>query len=160
MDALRDLFIAMGFSNVVTFIASGNVIFTSTEKHTAALEKRIEKNLKEALGYEVSTFIRTGKELAAIVEYLPFPQSQIDKATAFNVAFLQEPPDAAALSKLTALKNDVDHFHVYGREVYWLCKVKQSDSKFSNVVLEKTLGMKATLRGMNTVRKLVAKYCE
>ena len=159
MDALRDLFIAMGFSNVETFIASGNVIFESKEKNTVAWEKRIEKNLFEALGYEVATFIRTPDELSAIVHYLPFPKRQIEKAGAFNVAFLKQPPDSAQTKKLQALKTDIDDFHVNGRELYWLCKVRQSESKFSNAVLERSLGIQATFRGMNTVNKLAAKYC-
>ena len=46
-----------------------------------------------------------------------------------------------------ALKTDIDDFHVQGREVYWLCRVKQSDSKFSNVVLEKTLGHSLDVAG-------------
>jgi len=158
MDALRDLFIAMGFSNVETFIASGNVVFGSKEKNSAALEKQIEKKLFEALGYGVATFIRTPDELNAIVNYLPFPKQQIEKAGAFNVAFLKQPLDSAQLKKLQALKTDIDDFNVNGRELYWLCRVKQSESKFSNAVLERSLGIQATFRNMNTVRKLFEKY--
>jgi len=57
-----------------------------------------------------------------------------------------------------ALKSDIDDFHIHGREVYWLCLKKQSESKFSNAVLEKTLGRKSTLRGLNTVKKMAEKY--
>jgi uncharacterized protein (DUF1697 family) len=160
MDALRDLFITMGFSNVETFIASGNVIFESKEKNPAALEKQIEKKLQEALGYEVATFIRTPDELSAMANYLPFPKQQIEKAGAFNVAFLKQPLDFAQMKKLQALKTEIDDFQVNGRELYWLCRVKQSESKFSNAVLERSLGIQATFRGMSTVNKLIVKYCE
>jgi len=56
------------------------------------------------------------------------------------------------------LKTDIDDFHVHGREVYWLCLKKQSESKFSNVVLEKTLGMRSTMRGIKTIKKIAEKY--
>ncbi len=56
------------------------------------------------------------------------------------------------------LKTDIDDFHVYGREVYWLCEKKQSESKFSNVVFEKKLKFRTTFRGMNTIAKLASKY--
>ena len=158
MDHLKQIFETMGFCNVETFIASGNVLFSSPEKNAATLEKKIEKKLKEVLGYEVATFIRTEKEVAAILNYLPFPQAVLDKSMAFNIAFLSETPNATALQKLNSLKNEIDDFHVHGRELYWICKVKQSDSKFSNVVLEKNLGMKATFRGAKTLQKLGAKY--
>jgi uncharacterized protein (DUF1697 family) len=158
MDALRDLFVAMGFSSVETFIASGNVIFESKEKNSAALEKQIEKKLHEALGYEVATFIRTPDELSAMADYLLFPKQQIEKAGAFNVAFLKQPLDFAQMKKLQALKTDIDDFHVNGRELYWLCKVKQSESKFSNAALERSLGIQATFRNTNTIRKILEKH--
>ena len=79
-------------------------------------------------------------------------------AGALNVAFL-----AAALSPddeqtLMTLKTTIDDFHVNGREVYWLCQTKQSESTFSNTVFERTLRKQTTLRGINTVRKLAAQY--
>jgi uncharacterized protein (DUF1697 family) len=57
-----------------------------------------------------------------------------------------------------ALRTEIDDFRIHGREIYWLCRSKQSDSRISNALLEKTLGMKSTLRGVNTVKKLSAKY--
>src|SRR5690349_20856788 len=93
MDVLRALFESMGFSNVETFIASGNVIFESKLKGDRALEEKIEKKLKEALGYEVATFVRTDAEIAAIVAYKSFKKSQLDAAPTLNVGFLSEPFD-------------------------------------------------------------------
>ena len=55
MDYLRALFEALGFANVETFIASGNVIFETKSKDTNALQREIEKHLHQALGYEVAT---------------------------------------------------------------------------------------------------------
>ena len=157
MDRLRQIFESLGFSNVETFIASGNVIFDYKPKDAGTLERTIEQNLKEVLGFEVATFLRTDKELADIANYKPFPKSQMDSATALNIAFLSDPLDDKSKKSLMALKTDIDDFHTHGREVYWLCLKKQSESKFSNAVLEKTLGRKATLRGLNTVRKLAEK---
>jgi uncharacterized protein (DUF1697 family) len=159
MDHLRQLFESLGFSSVETFIASGNVIFEAKAGNTKALEKKIETCLHEALGYEVATFIRIDAEVAEIAKYKPFPQPQLDTATALNVGFLADILDDAAKQKLMSLRTDIDDFHVHGREIYWLCKKKQSDSKISNVVIEKALGVKSTLRGMNTVNKLAEKYC-
>jgi uncharacterized protein (DUF1697 family) len=158
MDHLRQLFEQMDFSNVETFIASGNVVFDSNATNLAALEKKIAKHLHKQLGYEVATFIRTPSELAAIASYQPFPKVTFEAAAAFNIAFLGETPSDVAVQKLMALKTDIDDFHVQGREVYWLCRVRQSDSKFSNVVLEKTLGQPSTLRGAKTLIKMAAQY--
>ena len=158
MDRLQEIFESFGFTNVETFIASGNVIFETKSKDSTVLEKLIEQELKKALGFEVATFIRSGSELAGIADYKPFPKPQMDSATALNVAFLSEPLDDKSKKLLMALKSDIDDFHVHGREVYGLCMNKQSESKFSNAVLEKTLCRKSTLRGLNTVRKMAEKY--
>jgi len=158
MDRLREIFTSMGFTNVETFIASGNIIFDSKSKDVDKLMKKIENALLETLGFEVAVFIRSDSELVGIAGYMPFPKPQMDSATALNVAFLSEPLDVESKKLVMALKSDIDNFHVHGREVYWLCLEKQSDSKFSNAALEKTLGAKSTIRGLNTVRKLADKY--
>ena len=159
MDVLRQLFESLGFSNVETFIASGNVVFETSSKNAQALERKIENRLREALGYEVATFIRTGAELAAVANHKPFRQSDLDAATALNIALLANNLDDESKQKLMALRTDIDDFHVNGREIYWLSRRKQSDSVISNAVFEKTLGQKLTLRGANTIRKMAAKYC-
>ena len=69
MDRLREIFESLGFANVETFIASGNVVFETTALDTAALETRIAAALQAALGYEVATFIRTEAELARIAAH-------------------------------------------------------------------------------------------
>jgi len=158
MDQLRGLFESLGFSSVETFIASGNVLFESASGEAAALEKKIGASLREALGYEVATFIRTDAELTAIARYKPFPQSQIAAAAAFNIAFLKEPPAAASKNKVLALRTELDEFRFHEREFYWLSRLRQSESSFSNALLEKALGGPSTLRGVETVRKIAAIY--
>ena len=158
MDHLRRLFESLGFAGVETFIASGNVVFETTSKNAKTLERRIENRLREALGFEVATFLRTDAELAAIANYKPFRQSDLDAAAALNVAFLADKLDDKLKQKLMALRTEIDDFQVHGREIYWLCRKKQSESTFSNAVLEKTLGRQSTLRGANTIKKIAAKY--
>jgi uncharacterized protein (DUF1697 family) len=158
MDVLRQHFETLGFVNVETFIASGNVIFETTTRNTRSLEKKIEKQLHAALGYEVASFIRTDAELAAIAQYQPFSPEALKIAKVFAVAFLADALDTAAEKKLLALTTDIDQLHVHGREMYWLSRQKQSESTFSNALLEKTLGQATTIRGINTIQKMAAKY--
>lgn len=159
MDHLRKLFEALGLAGVETFIASGNVIFESASTNTQELETEIERHLRLALGYEVATFVRSSSELAAVAQYQPFPASELEGHYLY-IAFLQASPGPAAREKLMGFQNPVDEFHVPspdGREVYWLCRKKFSESMFSGALLEKTLGMPATIRNSTTVRKLAAK---
>jgi len=158
MDQLRRIFESLGFSSIETFIASGNVIFESTSKNVKTLEKRIENALCEALGYEVATFIRTEAELVEIANYRPFRESDLEAVGSLNIVFLGEALDKKSNQGLIALRTEFDDLHGHGREIYWLCRTRQSESTISNAVLNKTLGMPATVRGANTVKKMVVKY--
>lgn len=158
MVALREHFEALGFDEVETFIASGNVIFSSESRSAAALQKRIETRLLKSLGYEVRTFLRTDAELAKIACYKPFKVGALKTARALNVAFAEKPFTAQAAKALTAARNDVDDFHVQGREAYWLCTVRGSESPFFKVGFEKVLKVPVTVRNFNTVTKLATKY--
>lgn len=159
MDHLRELFESLGFSNVETFIASGNVIFDSETDDAWTLERKIENRLRESLGYEVASFVRSASELADISRHQPFDASDLGaEAASLYIAFLPAPPSAEAEQKLLAHRNEVDDFLVHGREVYWQCRKTMSESSFSGALLEKTMGTPATVRNATTVRKLVAKY--
>ncbi len=158
MDHLRRVFESLGFTNVETFIASGNVIFSSPSKGGAALEKKIAARLHDEFGFEVATFLRTDSEVARIAQHKAFKPADVAAAAAFCVAFLADALDAKAKTKLMTLRTEIDDFVAHDREVYWLCRKKQSESKFSNAVFEKALGRQATFRGINTVVKIAAKY--
>ena len=158
MSTLRQVFTSIGFSRVETFIASGNVVFETSSRAAAKYERQIETWLRKALGYEVATFLRTDEEVAAVAKYRPFGEKAIQNARAYCVGFVAKPLGREAEKIVKGFKSDMDDFHVNGREVYWLCKVGQGESKFSNAVLEKRLGLRATFRGMNTIRRLAAKY--
>jgi uncharacterized protein (DUF1697 family) len=159
MDHLRSLFESLGFSNVETFIASGNVIFDSSSKSTRSLEKKIESFLFETLGYEVTTFIRSSSELAEIAHHPAFPAAELSEpGHALYIGFMAAEPSDSAKAKLRGLITKRDDFQLKGREVYWLCRTRFSDSEVSGAMLAKALGMPATLRNSTTVKKLAAKY--
>ncbi len=157
MTQLKALFEAMALDDVETFIASGNVIFTSSAK-AATLEPRIEKQLRAALGYEVRTFVRSTGEVAEIAAYEPWSAADVAAARSLNVGLLAAPMPAAGAKALMSLRTEMDDFHVRGREVWWKCVLGQADSKFSNVAFEKLTGRAATFRNVNTMRRLAAKY--
>ena len=160
MDYLRKLFEALEFSNVETFIASGNVIFESPSNDAQVLEKQIESHLRQSLGYEVATFLRTPAEVAAVIRYKPFPAEPESEGHSLYIAFLPALPSPEAQQKLLAFRTEIDDFHTHEREVYWLARKKMSESPFSGALLEKTLGLPATMRNSTTVKKLAAKYSD
>jgi uncharacterized protein (DUF1697 family) len=159
MDRLRALFGEMNFAAVETFIASGNVVFESPVEDAALLEERIQAHLQRSLGYPVATFVRSPAELGAVAAYRPFGDAELEaEGGALMVSFLASPPTAEGTERLMRHRSAIDEFHVQGREAYWLCRTRISGSAFSGALLERALGMPATMRNVTTVRKLAVRY--
>jgi uncharacterized protein (DUF1697 family) len=155
MDRLRQLFEELGFTNVETFIASGNVIFETASKSPAALEKKISAHLERSLGFPAATFLRTDAELARVLEH---EAVQDVREGSVYIAFLFGEPPKESHARLLSHQSATDRFHVTGREVYWVCRTHMSDSPFFRTGIEKALGVRATVRNFTTVSKLVQKY--
>lgn len=158
MATLRGLFEQAGLTGVETVIASGNVLFESASRDTPALERRIEAFLRKGLGYEVATFVRTPAELAAIARAEPFADAAAGAVHAIYVGFLPNAPDAETIRRFEASGTPDDLLRVVGREAWWLCRKRFSESTLSGAHLEKTIGMPATVRNRTTVTKLAARF--
>ncbi len=156
MDALKAQFEALGLTSVSTFIASGNVVFETRARDMAALEQKIEKQLYGAFGFEVHSFVRSVAEVAEIAVCRPFDARELDNAASFVVGFVARPFDAAQQKIVKGFNNELDAFHPQGRELYWMSRNKQSESKFSNAAFERALGLRATFRSIKTVQRLAA----
>ena len=102
MAALRAEFEALGLANVQTFIASGNVIFDTRARDLVALERKIEAHLNASFGFGIHTFIRTEKELAAIVAHAAFDAAEAAAANTHVVGFIASAPDAATPARRSA----------------------------------------------------------
>ena len=156
MEELRQVFAGCGFTGVETFIASGNVIFTSPLTDTAALERRIEAALQKAFGYAVATFVRTPEDLAAIAAHVPCSSDPAAAGGAIHIIFVSEPLSATARRDLAALSAPGDEFSSKGREVYWCRFGKLSESPLFGKSLGKGVAT-GTMRNRNTVVRLLAR---
>lgn len=160
MDRLRAQFTALKFAGVETFIASGNVIFTSASADARKLTARIERHLAGSLGYEVDTFLRTRAEVAAVGAFQPFAAA--DRANPNHTVFagfFQEALSPAQARGLVACRTDVDEFCVTGREYYWLCRIRSSDSNvWARPELRALKLPSSSMRNLTTIRKLAALY--
>jgi hypothetical protein len=81
-DQLTSCLDSLGFENVTTFRASGNLIFDARRQPETALTKRIDDALTESLGYDVCAFLRTAADVQAIAAHTPFPKKIVDASGA------------------------------------------------------------------------------
>jgi uncharacterized protein (DUF1697 family) len=138
-EKLLSVFVGLGFSNVRTVIASGNVVFDSTSKNQAALEAKIEKELPKRLGFASTTIIRSKGELEALVKKNPFKGAQHNQHSYLVVTFFRN---------RNQVRNDV------------LCNVVDTRSaKTPDFMrgLEKQYGKQITTRTWATVDRILQK---
>ncbi len=158
MSRLKELFEELGFGEVETFIASGNVLFSAKATNDSRLESRIAKHLEAALGYAVDTFVRTEKEVAAIGAAKIFMEDGREGITVHVGLLHKKLPDEIAL-KFAAVRTEADEFRVIDREYYWLCRIRTHESKVWALPEIKALKLPtSTMRNLTSIRKLVAKH--
>jgi len=158
MADLRRQFETPTFSDVQTYIQSGNVIFASPLSDSAELERRIEARLSEGLEFEVPAFVRSAATMIELADYWPFREAEPETDSAYYISFLKEAPEEEGRRQLLLLSSELDEFHLYKRHVFWRWRRPLGPSEMTNNGLERLLGITATRRNLNTVRKLVEKY--
>lgn len=149
MDRLRAEFEALGHTDVATFIASGNVMFSAPRRRDH--ESPIAAHLQAQLGWPVPTFVRTAAELVAAADLRPFGRTPAGHT--HMVAFCRSQPDAAAATAIEAAGTDVDRFEVHGREVHWLIHGTVMSSKVTMPRLAKLIGPNTT-RNITSLERL------
>ena len=158
MAELAAHFKTLGHADAETFIASGNVIFRSRSRSATALARSIEEGLEPLLGYRSEAFVRSEDEVQALAQRASARQAEYRASVApqgeVNVALMTLPLSPAQALALAALRSELDDFSHSGTEVYWMCKSKQSDSKFSNAVFERKLATQATFRRASMLERL------
>jgi len=157
-EELRRHFEEMGFEEVATFRASGNVIFSAAKREAESkLATRVEAELDDRLGYDVPVFLRSIEEVAAIAGQQPFAAKQVESSKGkLQVSLLKKKPSAAAKKKVLALASDEDLLAMEGRELYWLPSGGLLESSLDLKAIEALVGAD-TRRTMGTIEQIASK---
>jgi uncharacterized protein (DUF1697 family) len=158
-DDLRARFEELGFGEVRTFRASGNVIFAASgEEAEEELGTRIETGLATALGYEVPVFLRDAGEIGTIAAHRPFAESLVEASKGkLQVVLLAARPAARARKEVLALADAEDELAFGERELHWLPSGGILDSALDFKAIGRLLGP-LTTRTKGTIEQLAAKY--
>jgi uncharacterized protein (DUF1697 family) len=157
-EELRGHFSAMGFREVASFRASGNVIFSADPEPPRAIAERIEQGLEASLGYAVPTFIRASAEVREIAAAQPFAPEHVRASTGkLHVGLLTAPPSAGALQDVLSLGSDRERLAFGERELYWLPAGRTMDSELDLKAVERLLGP-MTLRTKSTIELICARH--
>ena len=150
MPRLRKLAEELGYTDVATYINSGNLILTATDP-APTIEQRLAAAILDELGLDVDVAVRTPARLATIVADNPFPDGDPAYVT---VAFLTKPAPAEARRRVADVATEKEPYVFSGQEVYVHYTEGQGRSKLS-ARFSDILGVSATVRNLRTVTKVL-----
>jgi len=154
MEALRELFAALQFENVKTYINSGNVIFETAETDDNALAAKIEQAIQIEFLLNIKVMVRTIAEIEEIIKNNPFA-GQFENDKDLHVLFLGEELPEEKREMLLEHNNENEMFAVRGREIFWLLRGSVLDSLLAKDYVGKKLKTPATARNWRTVNKIM-----
>ena len=150
MPALRELTESLGYTDVTTYINSGNVIMTSTDS-AAKIEQRLAAAIKDEFGLTVDVAVRTPARLGTIVAENPYPDGDPSQVT---IAFLTKAAGPDAKAKVAAVAADHEPFTFSGQEVYVHYSRGLGRSKLARE-FSAIVGVSATVRNLRTITKVL-----
>jgi uncharacterized protein (DUF1697 family) len=152
MARLRDTLTAAGFSDVVTYLQSGNVVLGS-RKRPASVGRDVAATIEAEFGPRIAVTVRSLDELTAVVASDPFGDVRTDDSR-HGVAFLDAEPANQRLAGLDPDGYLPDRIVAVGREIHLWCPNGFQQTLLTNAFLERRLGVVATTRNWRTVLKL------
>jgi uncharacterized protein (DUF1697 family) len=153
MAGLRAALEDMGFSDVRTVLQSGNVVFRSTARASAALEHSLENQLEARLKCAADFHIRTAAEWKGVVARNPFKDEARHDPGHLLVTFFKAPLDKTKVKTLEGAIPGRERLHADGRQLYIVFPDGVGTSKLPPI-MDRTLGVRGTSRNWNTVLKL------
>jgi uncharacterized protein (DUF1697 family) len=156
MPALKACFVENGFDDVVTYIQSGNVLFTAPTTPAAELTRRIEAMLAQAFDYVPTVVVRTRRQMRAIVDRAPRGFGREPAKYRYDLIFLKEPLAAKVALQSVPTKPGVDAAHP-GTGVLYFSRLsaKASQSRLSRIA-SLPIYPSVTIRNWNTTTRLLS----
>lgn len=155
MKELKSLFEQCGFTDVETYIQSGNVLFSSGVSDASKIKKKIAINLKKISGVEIPVVLLTAEQLSFVVANAPEWFGAEPEKYRYDVVFLDSEIEAEALFSKISLREGVDRAAA-GNGVLYFSKLieKATQSRLSKIIsLPEYRFM--TVRNWNTTRKIL-----
>lgn len=156
MAALKQCFETMGFTDVVTYIQSGNVLFTSPKHDQELLTEPIESTLSKTFNYKARVVTVSHTQLKETVEHAPHGFGTEPAIYRYDVVFLKPPLTASEAMKRITIKEGVDQVYA-GKNVLYFSRLieKATQSRISSII-SLPIYQNMTIRNWNTTTKLLA----
>jgi uncharacterized protein (DUF1697 family) len=153
MGSLKTSFEKIGFSDVSTYINSGNILFRAKERDARKLETKIEAMLSSEHKLGCKVVVRSFSEMANLVENLP-QNWDGDKQWKYNVIFLRHSIDSEKVLDRLALKPEIEKVVYYPGTLLWSARISDVSRTLMLKLSSQEIFQDMTVRNTNTTRKL------
>ncbi|HMB62463.1 MAG TPA: DUF1697 domain-containing protein [Eudoraea sp.] len=155
MSDLRELFMALGYLNVVSYIQSGNVVFKYEKKVPGLLEEEVQFAIKDRFGFDVPVIIKTGEQWNDILESNPFKEMTIAEGNKMYYVLFKDTPETSLVEDFKEEKFKHEKCTIIRDCGYLVCFKGAGKAKLNNNLLERKLRVSATTRNHRTMVKLL-----
>jgi uncharacterized protein (DUF1697 family) len=160
MEALKTTLEAIGFTNVVTYIQSGNIFVETEEVSGFGVGFKIKQEIFKTFGHEVPVIVIGKNDLELCLKNNPFLK-QIDVDTKkLYVAFISKELSSSAINELKISQIKPDEAIIDGNRIFIKYDIGAGKTRLDQKYIEKKLNVTATIRNWNTVTKLLEMFEE
>jgi len=156
MDALRQMYTNLGYTEVQSYIQSGNVTFNSSETNILDIEKIISEKILQTFGFEVTVLIITADEFRNAIKTNPFQKDTLKDPAFMHLTFLSCIPENNLQDSISPADYLPDEFRIIGRTIYIYCPNGYGNTKITNNFFENKLKLTATTRNLKTCTELLS----
>jgi uncharacterized protein (DUF1697 family) len=151
MPQLREALTAAGFSDVRTYVQSGNIVASSRHRGAAGVARAAEAVIRDGFGVTTSVVVRSPRQIRDVLAWCPFPDDAAERPTGVQVIHLDAEPSPAAVATVTAEDWSPDRLVVRGPEVCVCYAAASRASRLQHAPLLKRLGVGGTARNWRTL---------
>ena len=153
MAELRALCAELGWSDIATYIQSGNLVFTAPGK-ADEIEAMLEKAIEKEFGLDVPVIIRSKADWAKYPGLNPFPKAAKDAPAKLHLLLSKKPPAKGAAEAIQARAKAGEQVKQDGDGLWIHYPEGAGASKLTPSLIDRAIGSSATARNYNTVLKL------
>lgn len=155
MSELKIMFEDNGYKDVVTYINSGNVIFSSYDDDEKEIKKKCETAIADKFKLNIVVTIISAKDLSTALYNAPAWWDK-DTESKHNAIFVIPPATAAEIIEQVGIaKPEYEQVSSYGQVIFWSAPIETfSKTKWAKIV-GKSVYNSVTIRNANTTKKLL-----
>lgn len=155
MEELRSACVSIGFSEVKTYIQSGNIIFKVKKTSPQKLATSISSLIKKEFKCEVPVLVLEMTDIETVLSNNPYLKETNQDEKNWHVTFLAEIPNKSLVSAISTANNAPDKFKIIDKAIYLSCPNGYGNTKLNNTFFEKKLKTTATTRNWKTINELL-----